>query len=126
MIIWLLIYRPKTNRIVASSAGGSAVAKESKIPISYQLVDKDKNVWDNPTMKVLVDNKRRVTMPKGVAPGDVFEVMKESVNRFVLIRLEIPKKQVPFRAKKPFDMSRLKGVNLDEPAFPPINDESIN
>ena len=38
------------------------------------------------TMKVIADQRRRVTLPEPVHPGDVFDVEQESEDRFVLTK----------------------------------------
>jgi hypothetical protein len=39
----------------------------------------------------IVDSKKRIVLPGG-RPGDVFDVQQESEGRFLLIRLEKPKR----------------------------------
>lgn len=46
-------------------------------------------------MKMIADPRRRVTLPKSVAPGDVFSIDEEGPGRFVLVRLEKPPKGRP-------------------------------
>lgn len=41
-------------------------------------------------MKVIADGRRRVTLPKPVLPGDVFDVEQEEHGRFVLTKMEKP------------------------------------
>jgi hypothetical protein len=41
-------------------------------------------------MKTIADPRRRVTLPKSVAPGDVFSIDEDRPGRFVLVRLEKP------------------------------------
>ena len=79
--------------------------------------------WDHPTMKRIADQKRRVVLPKPVEPGDVFEVI-ESGDRLVLVKLVRPMGIRPPVAPSAADPRLLKGIDLDEPAFAPISDES--
>jgi hypothetical protein len=74
-------------------------------------------------MKLVADQKRRVVLPKPVEPGDVFE-LEESAGRLVLIKLVRPAALRPPVAASPADPRLLKGIDLDEPAFAPISDES--
>ena len=43
-------------------------------------------MWDNPTMTVIADNKKRVTLP--TKPGERFDVRVLGEGQFVLTRLE--------------------------------------
>jgi hypothetical protein len=43
-------------------------------------------MWDNPTMTVIADNKKRVTLP--AKPGERFDVRRVREGQFVLTRLE--------------------------------------
>lgn len=81
-------------------------------------------MWDNPTMKVIADQKRRVVLPKPAMPGDVYECL-ETGDRIVLLRMQIPKRNIPPLAKQPPKRNALKGLNLDEPAFAPMNHEGV-
>ena len=85
--------------------------------------DKLADRWDGPTMKLVADQKRRVVLPKPAKPGDVFEVV-ESGDRLVLVKLARPKAICPPVSPVPVDPARLQGIDLDEPAFAPISDES--
>ena len=40
------------------------------------------------SMKVIADRRRRVTLPKPVLPGDVFDVEEKEHGRFVLTKME--------------------------------------
>jgi len=82
-------------------------------------------LWDNPTMIVIADKKRRVVLPKPAQPGDVFEC-QERGDRFLLVRLKPAARSKPPVSKKPLKPAALKGVNLDEPAFAPLRDESLD
>ena len=46
-------------------------------------------MWDNPTVTVVADTKKRVVVP-GAKPGDVFACERQSENHFLLIRLATP------------------------------------
>jgi hypothetical protein len=74
-------------------------------------------------MKLIADQKRRVVLPKPAQPGDVFEVV-ESGDRLILVKLVRPKAILPNIATVPADSRLLEGIDLDEPAFAPISDES--
>jgi hypothetical protein len=74
-------------------------------------------------MKVIADQKRRVVLPKQCNPGDVFECIAVG-DRFLLERLTKPERHIPPIAETPLDPAILEGVDLDEPAFPPIANES--
>lgn len=74
-------------------------------------------------MKLIADQKRRVVLPKPAEPGDVFEVI-ESGDRLVLVKLVRPKAVRPPLAPIAANSRLLKGIDLDEPAFAPISDES--
>ena len=57
-------------------------------------------MWDNPTMSIsIVDSKKRIVLQSG-QPGDVFEIQQQTEGRFVLIRLEKPKRAVHRMTKK--------------------------
>ena len=43
-------------------------------------------LWDNPTMTVITDNKKRVTLP--TKPGERFDLQAFGKDKFILIRLE--------------------------------------
>ena len=46
-------------------------------------------LWDYPTMTLIADDKKRITLPKPVKPCDAFDCVQEG-NRFVLVKLEKP------------------------------------
>ena len=49
-------------------------------------------MWDNPTMSIsTIDSKKRIVLPGG-RPGDVFDIQQQAEGRFLLIRLEKPKR----------------------------------
>ena len=74
-------------------------------------------------MKLIADQKRRVVLPMPVEPGDALAVI-EAGDRIVLERLQRPKGVIPPVSANPLPASTLQGIDLDEPAFPPLDDES--
>ena len=74
-------------------------------------------------MKVVADQKRRIVLPKSVSPGDTFEFI-ETGDRIVMERLKRPESVKPPISAKPLDGALFKNVDLDEPSFPPLYDES--
>ena len=76
-------------------------------------------------MKVIADSKRRVVLPKPVESGDVFEIV-ESGDRIVMLRLQKPAALRPPTSSSPLDPTMLKGVDLDEPSFSALSDESVD
>jgi hypothetical protein len=116
-----LHYQLRQGRIEAGLDNGSGIARSS---LAGRIgLDKSSPWWDCPTMKLVADQKRRVVLPKPVEPGDVFE-LEESAGRLVLIKLVRPAALRPPVAASPADPRLLKGIDLDEPAFAPISDES--
>ena len=51
-------------------------------------IDRTPGLWDNPTMTVTADAKRRVVVP-GVKPGDIFACEQQDENRFMLVKLTV-------------------------------------
>ena len=49
-------------------------------------------MWDYPTMTVITDAKRRVTLPKQFKPGDAFDIVTEG-NQIVMHKLERPERR---------------------------------
>jgi len=77
--------------------------------------------WEIPTVKVIADQKRRVVLPKPTVAGDAFECV--STGKHILLRkLEPVAKDAPPVAKRALKKTSLRGVNLDEPAFAPLDD----
>ncbi len=76
-------------------------------------------------MTVIVDAKRRVVLPKPAKPGDVFQCLERG-ERFVLVRMKRPAVVKPPTSKAPLKGTVLEGVNLDEPAFTPLDDERLD
>ena len=74
-------------------------------------------------MKVIADQKRRVVLPKPCNPGDVYECVSIG-DRIVLERLLKPERHTPPVSETALDPTLLNNIDLDEPAFPPITDES--
>ena len=67
-------------------------------------------------MIVTVDQKRRVVLPKPVQPGDALDV--SVLGQRMILQILTP---VSARALKP---SSFGSVDLDEPAFAALSDES--
>ena len=44
------------------------------------------------SMKAIADDRRRVTMPKSVESGDVFDIVEPENGRYVLIKLTKPRR----------------------------------
>jgi hypothetical protein len=82
------------------------------------------HLWDNPTMTLIADKKRRVVLPRPAEPGDAFQCLQAG-ERFVLVRLKAASPQKPPVAQVPLRPSPFKGINLDAPAFTPMDDESL-
>ena len=75
-------------------------------------------------MKLIVDQKRRVVLPKSVKPGDALEVM--STGDVILLHVLKPVlRGVPPVSPTPVSWDLLTGVDLDEPAFDSLSNESI-
>jgi bifunctional DNA-binding transcriptional regulator/antitoxin component of YhaV-PrlF toxin-antitoxin module len=75
-------------------------------------------------MIVTVDQKRRVVLPKPVQPGDALEVAATG-DVIVLHILKKPTSLLPPIAPKSGKNPKLAGIDLDEPAFLPLADESL-
>ena len=77
-----------------------------------------------PRMKLIVDQKRRVVLPKSVKPGDALEV--RSTGDVITLHLLKPVlKMVPPVSPNPVAGDLLQGVNLDEPEFDFLSNESV-
>ena len=76
-------------------------------------------------MKVIADTKRRVVLPKSAKSGDVFEIL-ESGDRIVMVRLQKPPTMRPPISPVPLGPAALEGIDLDEPSFLPLSDESLD
>jgi hypothetical protein len=46
-------------------------------------------------MKVVADERRRITLPQAVHPGDVFELEQQTEGRIVLVRVQQPVTTTP-------------------------------
>lgn len=75
-------------------------------------------------MKLIVDQKRRVVLPKSVKPGDALEVMSTG-DIIVLHVLKPVLRAVPPVSSTPVSWDLLTGVDLDEPAFDSLSNESV-
>ena len=75
-------------------------------------------------MKLIVDQKRRVVLPKSVKPGDALEV--RSTGDVIILHLLKPVlKMVPPVSPNPVAGDLLQGVDLDEPEFDFLSNESV-
>jgi hypothetical protein len=73
-------------------------------------------------MIVTADQKRRIVLPKLVQPGDALDLSVWG-ERMILQVLKKPTALPPLSARA-LDASSLATVDLDEPAFLPLTDES--
>lgn len=75
-------------------------------------------------MKVLVDQKRRVVLPKSVKPGDALEVLCTG-DVIVLHLLKPVSRAVPPVSPNPVARDLLAGVDLDAPEFEDLSNEGV-
>lgn len=73
-------------------------------------------------MIATADQKRRIVLPKPVEPGDVLDISVLG-QRMILQVLKKPT-AVPPVAARPMQAALLATIDLDEPAFMPLTDES--
>ena len=73
-------------------------------------------------MIVTADQKRRIVLPKPVQPGDALDLSVLG-ERMILQVLKKPK-AVPPLAREALGARDLAAIDLDEPAFLPLTDES--
>lgn len=73
-------------------------------------------------MVVTADQKRRIVLPKPVQPGDALDISVLG-ERMILQVLKKPT-AVPPVTERPLEAKALASVDLDEPAFMPLTDES--
>jgi hypothetical protein len=73
-------------------------------------------------MIVTADQKRRIVLPKPVQPGDALDISVFG-RRLILQVLEKPV-AVPPVAGSPLQAADLAAIDLDEPAFLSLSDES--
>jgi len=71
---------------------------------------------------VTADQKRRIVLPKPVQPGDALDISVLG-RRLILHVLEKPASLPPV-AHSPLKAADLAAIDLDEPAFGALNDES--
>jgi hypothetical protein len=67
-------------------------------------------MWDNPTMTVRADTKKRVVVPDAL-PGDVFAYEDQGNGHFQLVRLNMPvppKRKTRAEVRKAIANSKLK------------------
>jgi len=76
-------------------------------------IDSKPGLWDNPTMTVTADAKRRVVVP-GIKPGDVFACEQQDENRFMLVKLTVPS---PARKKTRNEILRAINQSKMSPAM---------
>jgi hypothetical protein len=77
-----------------------------------------------PHMKLIVDQKRRVVLPKSVKPGDALEVM--STGDVIVLHLLKPVPMgVPPVSPNPVSWDLLSGMDLDAPEFDSLSHESV-
>jgi hypothetical protein len=76
-------------------------------------IDSKPGLWDNPTMTVTADAKRRVVVP-GIKPGDVFACEQQDENRFMLVKLTVP---LPARKKTRNEILRAINQSKMSPAM---------
>ena len=75
---------------------------------SPNAIDELDRSWDNPTMTVIADNKKRVTLP--TKPGERFDLQAVGQDQFVLTRLApvIPRaSRVKIQRKEGFTIGKL-------------------
>ena len=77
-----------------------------------------------PHMKLIVDQKRRVVLPKSVKPGDALEVMSTG-DVIVLHLLKPVPRGVPPVSPNPVSWDLLSGLDLDAPEFDSLLNESV-
>jgi hypothetical protein len=73
-------------------------------------------------MIATADQKRRIVLPKPVEPGDVLDISVLG-QRLILQVLKKPT-AVPPVAARPMKAASFATIDLDEPAFLPLTDES--
>jgi hypothetical protein len=73
-------------------------------------------------MIVTADQKRRIVLPKPVQPGDALDISVWG-QRLILHVLQRPT-ALPPTAPHALKAQPLEGLDLDEPAFLPVTDES--
>jgi hypothetical protein len=104
-------------------AWGAAAPRSERERASFEArLDHPFLLWDNPTMIATADQKRRIVLPKPVEPGDVLDISVLGP-RMILQVLKKPT-AVPPVATRPVKAPSLAGINLDEPAFLALTDES--
>ena len=73
-------------------------------------------------MIVTADQKRRIVLPKPVQPGDALDISVLG-ERMILQVLKKPVALPPV-AERALQQRDVAGIDLDEPAFLPLTDES--
>jgi len=100
---------------VRQGGRGRIVERGSGLDILYTK-------WDIPTVIAVADQKRRVVLPKPVQPGDALDISVVG-QRMILQILKKPT-AVPFVAAQALEARDLAAIDLDQPAFLPLTDES--
>jgi hypothetical protein len=77
-------------------------------------------------MKLIVDQKRRVVLPKSVKPGDALEVLAHGDVIILHLLKPVPRGKPPV-SPNPMSVSMdlLNGLDLDQPEFDSLSNESI-
>jgi hypothetical protein len=88
------------------------------------MIDRSAGCGMLPHMKLIVDQKRRVVLPKSVKPGDALEVMSTG-DVIVLHLLKPVLRGVPPISPNPVSWDLLAGVDLDESEFDALSNESV-
>jgi len=88
------------------------------------MVDNSVKCGIIPHMKLIVDQKRRVVLPKSVKPGDALEVMSTG-DVIVLHLLKPVPRRAPPVSPTPVSHDLLFALDLDEPAFDSLSYESV-
>jgi len=73
-------------------------------------------MWDDPTMKLTPDEKRRVVLPLPIQKGDLLLLDEQGKNQWLLTRIERPKRTAPWklRGKSVADaLARSAGANVE-------------
>lgn len=73
-------------------------------------------------MILTADQKRRIVLPKPVQPGDALDV--SVIGRRVILHVLTKPTSLPPTAPRALKASRFEALDLDEPAFLPLADES--
>ena len=75
-------------------------------------------------MKLIVDQKRRVVLPKSVKPGDALEVISSGDVIILHVLKPIPK-GIPPVSPTPIPRNLFSGLDLDDPEFDSLLNEGV-